>query len=138
MPTSLSLALPEFPAGQRATATALWTATGAVAAATGPVLGGVLVAWQGWRWVFFINLAIGLAALAPARRLLRESREPGAPYPDGLGAALLTASVAALALGIIKGPDVQIDEPETVARLVLSTPETASPSPAPLHTERTE
>jgi EmrB/QacA subfamily drug resistance transporter len=104
-PTSLSLILPEFPVSQRATATALWTATGAVAAATGPSLGGVLVNWQGWRAVFFVNLLIGLPALLPARRLLRESRDTNADRrPDGLGAALLALGVAALALAIIKGP----------------------------------
>src|SRR3954471_15494882 len=76
VPTSLGLLLPEFPLERRATATALWGAVGGVAAATGPSLGGVLVAWQGWRAVFFVNLLIGLPALLPARRLLRESREP--------------------------------------------------------------
>src|SRR5919201_1594004 len=50
-------------------ATALWGATGAVAAATGPSLGGLLVDAVGWRAVFFVNLVIGLAALVPARRL---------------------------------------------------------------------
>jgi MFS family permease len=74
-PASLSLILPEFPVEQRATATALWTATGAVAAATGPSLGGVLVDWQGWRAVFFVNVVIGLPALIPAQRLLRESKD---------------------------------------------------------------
>src|SRR5919108_3465902 len=61
VPTSLALLLPEFPLEQRATATALWGATGAVAAATGPSLGGVLVDATSWRWVFFVNLLIGLA-----------------------------------------------------------------------------
>src|SRR6266545_2896063 len=90
MPTSLSLVLPEFPAEKRATATALWTATGAVAAATGPSLGGVLVNWQGWRAVFFVNLLFGLPMLIPARRLLRESRDTSVGrWPDGIGAALL-------------------------------------------------
>jgi EmrB/QacA subfamily drug resistance transporter len=106
VPTSLALLLPEFPLAQRATATALWGATGAVAAATGPSLGGVLVDAASWRWVFFVNLLIGLAALVPARRLLRESREerPG-PLPDALGVALLVAGVGLLSLGIVKGPD---------------------------------
>src|SRR4051812_32868554 len=66
VPTSLALLLPEFPLEQRATATALWGATGAVAAATGPSLGGVLVDATSWRWVFFVNLAIGLPALLAA------------------------------------------------------------------------
>jgi EmrB/QacA subfamily drug resistance transporter len=106
MPTSFSLVLPEFPVEQRATATAVWTATGAVAAAVGPSLGGVLVDWQGWRAVFFVNLLIGLPALILARRLLRESKEENAiGWPDMVGAALLAVGVGALALGIVKGTD---------------------------------
>lgn len=106
MPTSLSLVLPEFPVQKRATATALWTATGAVAAATGPSLGGLLVDWQGWRWVFLVNLIIGLPALVPAVRLLRESRDGRTTgWPDLPGAAVLAAGVAALALSLVKGED---------------------------------
>jgi EmrB/QacA subfamily drug resistance transporter len=104
VPASLGLLLPEFPLERRATATALWGATGAIAAAAGPSLGGVLVDWQGWRAVFFVNLLIGLPALVPARRLLRESREPNALFPDVLGAVLLAVGVGALALGIVQGP----------------------------------
>jgi EmrB/QacA subfamily drug resistance transporter len=106
VPTSLSLVLPEFPLAKRATATALWTATGAVAAATGPSLGGLLVDWQGWRWVFLVNLVIGLPALLPASRLLRESKDEQATgWPDLVGSALLAAGVAALALTLVKGED---------------------------------
>jgi EmrB/QacA subfamily drug resistance transporter len=105
VPASLGLILPEFPLEKRATATALWGATGAVAAAAGPSLGGVLVDWQGWRAVFFVNLVIGLPALVPARRILRESREPHALFPDALGTGLLAAGLAALSLAIVKGPD---------------------------------
>jgi EmrB/QacA subfamily drug resistance transporter len=106
VPTSLGLLLPEFPASQRATATAIWTATGAVAAAVGPSLGGVLVDGGGWRWAFLVNLPIGLIAVVPAMRLLPEIRErEGAPLPDALGTLMLTASVGLIALGIVKGPD---------------------------------
>jgi EmrB/QacA subfamily drug resistance transporter len=104
VPASLALVLPEFPLERRATATALWGATGAVAAAAGPSLGGLLVDWQGWRSVFFVNLAIGLPSLLPARRLLRESREPQAALPDALGALFLAGGVGALALAIVEGP----------------------------------
>ena len=70
VPSSLGLVLPEFPLEERATATSLWGAMGGVAAATGPSLGGVLVHATSWRWAFFVNLAIGLPAILPARRLL--------------------------------------------------------------------
>jgi EmrB/QacA subfamily drug resistance transporter len=105
VPASLGLLLPEFPLERRATATALWGATGAVAAAAGPSVGGLLVDWQGWRAVFFVNLAIGLPALVPARRLLRESREPQTLFPDSVGAVLLAVGVGALALAIVQGPE---------------------------------
>lgn len=106
VPTSLSLLLPEFPVEQRATATAIWGATGAVAAATGPSLGGVLVDLTDWRLVFLVNLPIGLAALVPARRLLVESRDPDrGAVPDVLGVVLLAAGVGLVSLGIVQGPE---------------------------------
>ena len=106
VPTSLALILPEFPGSQRATAIAIWTATGAIAAAIGPSLGGVLVEEGGWRWAFFVNLPIGLLALVPARRLLTEARDPDArTLPDALGSVVLVAAVGLLALGIVQGPD---------------------------------
>jgi EmrB/QacA subfamily drug resistance transporter len=106
VPTSLGLLLPEFPIERRATATALWGATGGVAAAAGPSLGGLLIEWTDWRLVFFVNLLIGAIALAPARRLLRETRDPDrGAVPDALGIALLAGGVAALALAIVEAPD---------------------------------
>ncbi len=105
IPTSLALVLPEFPPERRAVATSVWAAAGAVAAATGPSLGGVLVDAGSWRWAFFVNLVVALGVL-PARRLLvdradRASAEP----PDLLGGALLASAVGAVALGITKAPD---------------------------------
>src|SRR5215212_8342996 len=89
VPTSLGLLLPEFPPEQRATAVGAWAAVGGVAAAAGPPLGGLLVE-ASWRWVFLVNVPIGLATMVVAARVLREHREPaGTPRPDLLGAVLL-------------------------------------------------
>ncbi|HEY1596443.1 MAG TPA: DHA2 family efflux MFS transporter permease subunit [Thermoleophilaceae bacterium] len=119
IPTSLGLLLPEFPLERRATATALWGATGAVAAAAGPSLGGVLVHATDWRLVFFVNIPIGLAALIPARGLLRESKQEGGSLPDALGTVLLTLGVAAVSLGIVKGPAWGWGDDRTIAALVV-------------------
>jgi EmrB/QacA subfamily drug resistance transporter len=105
IPASLGLVLAEFPAQRRAMATSVWAAAGAVAAAAGPSLGGVLVESTSWRWAFFVNLVIALGML-PAQRLLRETRDPASgTTPDLLGAAMLVVAVGALALGIVKAPD---------------------------------
>src|SRR5215213_11823368 len=105
IPTSLALVLPEFPPERRAVATSVWAAAGAVAAATGPSLGGVLVDAGSWRWAFFVNVVVALGVL-PARKLLVERMDRAtADPPDLLGGALLAGAVGALALGIVKAPD---------------------------------
>ncbi len=127
VPTSLGLLLPEFPLERRATATALWGATGGIAAATGPALGGVLVHWADWRAVFFVNLFIGLPALIPARRVLRERREEHpSPSPSPLGIALLIGGIAMLSLAIVQGGAWGWSSPRIVAAFIGSAVLTAA------------
>jgi EmrB/QacA subfamily drug resistance transporter len=103
MPTSLALLLAEFPPKQRALAVAVWSATGAVAAAAGPPIGALLVQ-ASWRWVFLVNLPIGLVTAVLAARVLSESRDPdGKGFPDLAGAALLVLGSSALMLAIVQG-----------------------------------
>ena len=103
-PTSLGLLLHAMPAERRARAVRVWAATGALAAAAGPVIGGLLVAGS-WRWVFLVNVPIGLLALAFAARVVPESRDPQAgSIPDLPGAGLLALAVGALALGLVEAP----------------------------------
>src|ERR1700689_1099802 len=74
VPTSLSLLLAAVPAPARPQAIGTWSAVGALGAALGPVIGGLLVQVS-WRWVFWINLPVGIAAALLAVRLLPESRD---------------------------------------------------------------
>jgi EmrB/QacA subfamily drug resistance transporter len=104
VPTSLGLLLPEWPAERRAAIVALWAAAGGVAAATGPPLGGLLVE-ASWRWVFLVNLPVGIVGLVAGARTLREIRDPAGARPDALGAASLAAGIGALTAAIVKGPD---------------------------------
>src|SRR5215469_16168911 len=98
-PTSLGLILATFPAERRHGAVRTWTAVGGIAAALGPAVGGLLVA-ASWRWVFLVNLPIGVAALIAAWRYLPEVPGHAIPRPDALSALLITGGVGALTLGL--------------------------------------
>src|SRR6516225_1755558 len=101
-PTSLSMVLATSSGDARETNVRIWTAIGGLMAALGPVVGGLLVAIS-WRWVFVINVALGVAVLVFG--LMRLPHVPGEriPYPDALGAVLVTTGVALLTLGLVKG-----------------------------------
>jgi EmrB/QacA subfamily drug resistance transporter len=104
-PTSLALLLNAVPAERRPWAIGIWTAVGAMAAAAGPTIGGLLVS-ASWRWVFLVNVPIGVVSSLVAARVLREHRNDASDRrPDLLGALFLTAAIAALALGLVEGPD---------------------------------
>src|ERR1700712_2541918 len=88
-PTSLGLLVSATPPALRVRSVRIWAATGALAAAVGPAVGGVLVE-ASWRWVFLVNLPIGIAALAVAARIVPDSRDVTAGrIPDLVGAAVL-------------------------------------------------
>jgi EmrB/QacA subfamily drug resistance transporter len=104
VPTSLSLLLAVVPAADRARAIGTWSAVGALGAGLGPVVGGLLVQVD-WRWVFWVNIPVGVVALVMARRV-PESRDPNAhSRPDLVGAVLLAAAVGVLAFALVKAPD---------------------------------
>ena len=75
VPASLSLLLAAVPPAARPKALGTWSALGALGAALGPVIGGALVQVD-WRWVFWINVPVGLAAVVLAVRVVPESRDP--------------------------------------------------------------
>ncbi|MFE2960010.1 MFS transporter [Nocardia tengchongensis] len=103
-PSSLGLLLAATPAERRATAVRLWVAFGGLGAALGPVLGGLLVELH-WRWVFLVNVPLGIIALVVGLRLLPRPAGTGGPLPDGVGALSLIASVGSLILAVVKGQD---------------------------------
>ncbi|MGW5221264.1 MFS transporter, partial [Nocardia sp. NPDC004085] len=89
---------------RRAAAVRLWVAFGGLGAALGPVLGGLLVEF-GWRWVFLVNVPIGLAAVIIGLRTLPDPEGDRGRLPDLLGAALLVGAIASLVLGLVEGAD---------------------------------
>ncbi len=105
-PASLGLLLAASPAPRQAGAIRIWSASGALAAAAGPALGGLLVQ-SAWQWVFLINVPVGALALTTgARYIPADSRGvPARALPDVLGTVVLAVTIGSLSLGLVKGPD---------------------------------
>jgi EmrB/QacA subfamily drug resistance transporter len=103
-PASLGLLLASTPAADRVRAVRIWSAVGALAAAFGPVIGGLLVQ-ASWRWVFVVNVPVGIAALIAARLVIPDSRDHAITrIPDVVGTALIAVGIGAIALALVKGP----------------------------------
>jgi EmrB/QacA subfamily drug resistance transporter len=102
-PTSLGLVLASYEPERRQGAVRAWTAVGGLAAAIGPVAGGLLVA-ASWRWVFLVNVPVGIVALAVGWRRLPAVPGHAIERPDPLGVVLVTAGVGLLTFGLVKGP----------------------------------
>lgn len=102
MVTSLAVLLDWFPAEQRPRAIGWWASVAGSALVFGPLLGGFIIDDLGWRWVFWLNLPVGLCGIAAGRRLIRESYGPPRRL-DWHGQSLGFAALAALAWGIEEG-----------------------------------
>jgi EmrB/QacA subfamily drug resistance transporter len=103
IPTSLGLLLSATPQDRRAHSVRIWATTGALAAAVGPVVGGLLVATS-WRLIFLVNVPVGVLALIAGALVLTDSRDTAASrLPDLAGAGVLAISIGALALGLVEG-----------------------------------
>jgi EmrB/QacA subfamily drug resistance transporter len=105
-PSSLALVLPEFPVERRSAAIGIWGAVGAVAAASGPTIGGFLVDTFSWHAVFLVNVPLCMLALSVGVKLLRESRDETAPRTvDYFGAVLAVFGVGLLTLMIVQSDE---------------------------------
>ncbi|MGH2857903.1 MAG: MFS transporter [Solirubrobacteraceae bacterium] len=101
---SLALLAQEFaPGAERAKAMGIYGATIGGAVAVGPLVGGAITSGLGWRWVFFLNVPIGAAALAITFARLRESRNPDAGRIDWLGLVTFSSGLLALVLALLRG-----------------------------------
>jgi len=103
MPLSLSLISAAFPPEERGRAVGIWGAISVSGIALGPIVGGALVQYASWHWVFLINVPIGIGAFFITSAVVSESRdESGTVATDIPGTVLITAGIASLTWGLIE------------------------------------
>ncbi|MER5933880.1 DHA2 family efflux MFS transporter permease subunit [Streptomyces sp. NPDC002054] len=102
-PQTMSLIVHLFPAGRRGRALGIWGAVGGAAMAAGPVIGGLLITWTGWRGIFLVNIPVGIAGWIAAARLLPDWRPAKEHRLDLWGIALSALGLTALIFGVQSG-----------------------------------
>ena len=118
--TSLALLANAFRGKDRGTAFGIWGAITGLAVAVGPLLGGVLTTGLSWRWIFFVNLPIGIAAVALTLAKVAESKLEHSRRPDWVGFLLFTVGLAALVYGLIESNEKSFSSSTVIAALVLA------------------
>ena len=102
---SLALLADAFRGKDRGVAFGVWGAVTGLAVAVGPVVGGALTSGLSWRWIFFVNLPIGVAVVAITLTRVHESRDPTPRRPDWAGFVTFTAALSFLVFGLIKSSE---------------------------------
>src|SRR5262245_33937957 len=114
-PAALSILMTTFTEGkERNVALGVWGAVGGFGAAAGVLLGGIFTDALSWEWIFFLNIPVGITAMALAPVLLGESRDVRATSFDALGAVLVTGGLSTAVFGITKANDYGWGSPETI------------------------
>jgi EmrB/QacA subfamily drug resistance transporter len=103
--TSVALIASAFQGRDRGTAFGIYGAVLGGAVAVGPLVGGALTSGIGWRWIFFVNVPIGIMAVALTLAKVQESRDPTGRRIDWTGVFFFSVSLFTLVLGLIRGND---------------------------------
>jgi EmrB/QacA subfamily drug resistance transporter len=121
LPSSLGLLLGAYSKEKRSQIVSLWGGIGALAVATGPSLGAVLITGFSWRAAFYVNLPVGLVAWLLGRRVLPKTSGSGSTSsPDYPGVILLSGALAVLVLAISEGPSWGWSSARIIAGFVVS------------------
>src|SRR5215218_9276759 len=115
-PTALSIISTSFLEGpERNKALGIWGGLGGIGATAAWLIGGPIVDGPGWEWIFFINIPLGLAALALSPMLLRESRAALTRRSyDPAGALTITGALVLLVYALVEAPDAGWSSPQTI------------------------
>jgi EmrB/QacA subfamily drug resistance transporter len=101
-PSTLSIIAATFPPRQRGTAIGIWAGVSALALAIGPLVGGLLTEHVGWEWIFFVNVPVGVLAIAASFMFIQESRDETHERMDFPGLATSALGLFALTYGLIE------------------------------------
>jgi EmrB/QacA subfamily drug resistance transporter len=103
IPSSLGLVLTTMPPERVKRSVRLWAVSGAAAGAIGPVVGGLLTSLS-WRWIFLINLPIGITAIAITWKMIPNVRHDlSTKMPDPVGSVLAILTIGAISFGLLNG-----------------------------------
>lgn len=105
MPSTLALVAASFEGEERGAAVGSWASWGAVAAAVGPLVAGVLIGVLSWRSIFFLGLPLVAAAIVIAVWVIEESRNPAMTVRqiDAVGAVLSALGLGGISFAMIQG-----------------------------------
>ncbi|HEY2522772.1 MAG TPA: MFS transporter [Streptosporangiaceae bacterium] len=115
--TTMALISNTYDGRERGIAFGAWSAVAGAASAVGPIVGGLLTASFGWRWIFLVNLPVSVVAVALTLRVVTESRDPHPRRVDVPGMVLFTVAAAALTYALIRGAWAS---GETIALIVVA------------------
>lgn len=121
VPGSLALLQQVYPTSTaRARAFGIWGAIAGVAATAGPIVGGVLTSTVGWRWVFAINLPVGLLCIAWTRRTIGPSPQDRERVIDWFGQAAIVVAIAALIAALNEVGRLGVGSPVVIGCVLLT------------------
>src|SRR3954451_5700349 len=120
-PSALSIVMTTFEEGaERNKALGIWGALGGAGAAVGVLAGGILTKYLGWEWIFYVNVPVGVLALALTPRFVRESRVNRETSHDIAGAVTVTAGLALLVYAVSNAPNHGWGSGWTLSRIVIA------------------
>jgi len=118
--TSLALLAQAFHGKERGTAFGVFGAVTGAAVAVGPVLGGVITSGIGWKWIFFVNVPIGILAVFITVTQVSDSRDPNATGVDWAGLVTFSGSLFLLVFALVQGNEKGWGSTEIVTLLIVS------------------
>ena len=120
-PVAMSIIVNTFPKPtDRARAIGVWAAVAGLSMALGPLVGGALVGGVGWRWIFWVNVPVGMVAVVLTWRWIPESRASRARRFDPIGQLLVAVALGGLTYAVIAAPRAGWTAPATLILLVVA------------------